>query len=227
MNRFSLSLLLTLVISATVVLALGPPAKAQSTPEWAVGQWEMIDAHGNTGLLAIQADGHVTWQWPNMPLLGTGCVDEDGGLRLVLPLLDSPDAVRATGELSAEGTAKGTLGLALVWTACKGSPERPDPNSYEGKAPFWAVGEWQVHGPGDDKAVITVEHDGTVTMRFDSAPDMPITGSIDPTGVIRIETTILATTVTVEGKLTPHDTGRGYGGAIHFWQAHRSTAQDG
>jgi len=210
-----------LLISTALLFA---DTQNEPPPDWAIGEWELNwDGQAPNSSFQVQPDGNILWPMPSAPYLGTGRINPGGHLELRAWCgYDQGIVYRASGQLGPAGTGQGTGGPAFIWTAVKPAGQRPDPNTYAGEAPFWAVGEWQVQGPGDDTATLKVQPDGSASLRFTSAGEMAFPAQIQRSqGGIKVsaEAQAFGGKFDLVGRLTAQDTGRGISGPLLTWTA--------
>lgn len=87
----------------------------------------------------------------------------------------------------------------------------------DGGAPAWAVGEWEMIGPGEERGLLTVKPDGSViwtsgTNRPAPPHEPPLMygpGTIDPSGKVQIKVRLGQEEMTLSGTLFPDGTAVG------------------
>ena len=165
------------------------------------GRIELVDKEGYT--VSVQPGGRppevtLAVEFTKRTLSG-GKYDET-----IRAFVGQPTLIKTIVSAQAPlSTGQQTL---LVWLP------RPKPQvvaTVASAAPSWAVGEWEMTGPGDETGILTVKADGTATWYAERSDLMTDPGSVDSSGAVDVTPSLGEWAGTLSGQLTPDGTASG------------------
>ena len=170
--------------------------------------------------------------------IGKGTIDPSGEVECTVTI--EAWTLTFTGRLTREGTGGGTIreeeearttssppDLGTFWTAEQtlsiphAEPPAPEPvragPGAPQRIPRWAVGQWEMTGPGEDTGMLTVKSDGSVRWTLGMNKPAPRgeprvrfgPGTVDSSGQVEIKARLGGEEMTLTGKLNPDRTATG------------------